>query len=86
MRLSNCLAVVAALYASGLVTSPSYADCINGSRQCLTHIVYVCQNGWWVVTQGACHHADDPGYDKSALLFNRVKMNVNYSKPADVIK
>jgi hypothetical protein len=75
----------AAGVACALVSSPSYA-CINGARQCLTHIVYVCQGGWWVVTQGVCHHVDDPWDGKTALTLYRLKMNVNYSKPTEAVK
>jgi hypothetical protein len=82
MRLPRGLIVLATLFASAFVANPSYA-CINGARQCLTHIVYVCQNGYWVVTQGVCHHANDAG---AVLLFNRTKMNVNYSKPTEGAK
>jgi hypothetical protein len=79
------IAAAGAAIVIGLVASPGYA-CINGARQCLTHMVYVCSGGWWVVTQGVCHHADDAGNDKSALLHDRLKINVNYSKPVEGVK
>jgi hypothetical protein len=81
----KAFAAAGAAIVIGLAASPSYA-CINGARQCLTHIVYACQGGWWVVTQGVCHHADETGNNKSVLLFDRLKVNVNYSTPAGGVK
>jgi len=84
MRLSKVLVVSAALFASASVTSQSYA-CINGATQCLSHIVYICQNGYWVITQGVCH-ASDPRDDRFVRLPDGIRVKVSYSKPSETAK
>ena len=80
MRMSKVLFIAAAAFISTGFVSQSYA-CINGSAKCLTHMVYVCSGGWWVVTQGVCH-SDEMPEDKFALLHGSHKIIVNYSVPA----
>jgi hypothetical protein len=71
------LAAAVATFASTFFVNQSYA-CVNGSTKCLTHMVYVCQYGYWVVSMGVCH-----SNDSQEELFGSHKFDVKYSVPAE---
>ncbi len=73
------LAAAVATFASAFFVNQSHA-CVNGSTTCLTHMVYVCQYGYWVITQGVCH-----SNDSQEELFGSHKFDVKYSVPSGQI-